>query len=653
MFRPLVICLLGGVFAAVAAGCSGGGSALSAPPPTGAVAFGDVLQTNQTVSGGISDDFSDDAVGGPASGWTVVSGKWSVCQAGSAHAYCQPTTGRAVSLVGATTWTDYTVDALVTNPNTSLGTVAIIGRATNETSYYQLALGPQPDGSTPYWFIGKVVGSRYTILASGPLSAPDANRNFALRLTFAGKNITASVAFDGATTYKVLRTAVDGDLPSGKAGVGTSGTAFGRFTNIVVTPSRPPLTSESAVSTAAFLDSIGMNADLEAPGYNQKNERYLIGSLGVRHYRVAAGEIVGGSSYLSTLTDLHNSFGITFNVLANLRMSAANVVQAIKLLPAGSVISVEGPNEADCPGDGIYYDPRFAKDVPAYMQLLYGTIKSTPATAQLTVIGPSFCLPSSYAAVNDISRYVGAGNMHDYFSGFNPGTPGWGGTGFSFAPNLRAGSIDWDIAASAQATGTKPVIATETGYCTAIMQGCVPLDIQAKYVPRLLLEHYRHNVPRTYLYKLVSSDPTSGLGTLGIVHYSGAPNPAYTALAGMISALRDGSTGGSPINYAWALTGQTFGVDHFLIHKADGTLILPLWIEAQSFDPNANGGFGSKITVAPQTVMVNLTQSVGTGTLWTCNTATGVWSSRPITMTNGAFALNVDDSVSILEVKPS
>jgi hypothetical protein len=655
MFRPLFRCLLGSVVAVVATGCSGGGgSTLSALPTTrAAVSHAAAVRVAASVPGGFSDDFSADAVGGPASGWTVVSGKWSVCQVGSAHAYCQPTTGRAVSLVGPTTWTDYTVDALVTDPNTSLGSVAIAGRATTQTSYYQFALGPQPGGSTPYWFIGKIVGSRYTILASGPLSAPDANPNYALRLNFAGKNITASVAFDGTTTYTVLGTVADTDLPSGQAGVSTSGTAGGQFANFVVTPAGPALTSESAVSTASFLNSIGMNADLEAPGYSQKNVRSLIANLGVRHYRVAGGEIVAGSSYLSTLTDLHNSYGITFNVLANLYMPAAQVIQAIQLLPAGSVISVEGPNEADCPGNGIYYDPNFATDVPPYMQSLYNAIKSTPATAQVTVIGPSFCLPSSYAAMGGISSYVDAGNVHDYFSAFNPGTPGWGGTGYSFAPSLRAGAVDWDIAMAAQATGTKPVIATETGYCTAIMHGCVPLDIQAKYLPRLFLEQYRHNIPFTYNFKLVSSDVTSGLGTLGIVNYSGAPNPAYTALAGMISTLSDGTTSGSPLSYNWALTGQTLGVDHLLMHKADGTLILPLWIEAQSLDPNANGGLGSETPAPVQTVMVNFAQSAGTGTLWTCNTATGVWSSNPITMTNGAFTLNLADSVSILVFKPS
>lgn len=411
------------------------------------------------------------------------------------------------------------------------------------------------------------------------------------------------------------------------------------------------LQAESADSSDAFVTSIGMNAHFESPTYSQNYPRVtsLIANLGIRHYRVSAAQILFQPNYRSELAALYSSYGTQFNVLVSRRMLPAQIVQAIGLLPAGSVESVEGPNENDNPGQGPEYDPNFATDVPAYMRSLYPTIKSTPATSSLPVIGPSFSDYRSYAAVGNLSSLVDAGNMHNYFSGFNPGTPGWGGYGSSFAPNLRYGSIDWNIAASGQSTGSKPVVATETGYYTAAIRNGVPLDVQAKYVPRLYLEQYRHHVARTFMYQLIGYDTTTADGSLDIVSPALVPSPAYNALAGMISLLSEGGRQSSAASYNWSLTGQTANVDHQLLHKVDGTLIIALWIESLSYNPNA----GVAISVPRQTVSVNIAQLANFGVLWTYDPVGGAWSSSQVAFANGATTVNIGDSVSILEIGPS
>jgi hypothetical protein len=648
-------------------GCSGGGgstlptvsSALSSATSPGqssratSVAVSASTPAGSTI--GLSDSFSSDAVGGPATGWNVVTGTWSVCASGTSNAYCQTSSNVALALNGAT-WTDYTFSAVVTNKNLASGGIGIAGHVVNPNQFYLLELEPQKQGTQPYWYLLKINGLSSTVLGSGPLNAPDTNPNFSLQLSFSGSKIVASLAFDGGTAYQTLCSVTDTSYPSGQVGLRTFSATKDQFTNVLVTLPSAALPVESAVSSQSFVDSIGMNAHFDSPSYYQNKPAVsaLVSGLGVRHYRVSAAAMLNGGSYASTLNTMYASQGIKFDVLSDFSVTAAQVIQAVQMLPAGSVEEIEGPNESDAPGQSSGYDPNFATDIPVYMQALYSAVKSNPATSQITVLGPSFANPSSYAAVGNLSAYVDAGNMHDYFAGFNPGTAGWGSNGYSFAPSLFYGSIAWNMAAAAQATGSKPVYATETGYYTAPITGGVPLNVQAKYVPRLYLEQYRHGVPRSFMYQLIGFDTTTAEGTLDIVSPSYAPSPAYTALAGLISAFGASSaTQTATRNYNWTLAGQIANVDHLLVYKPDGTLMIPLWIETQSFNPNANGGLGAPVSVPQQSVTVTVSNVANSGTLWTCNPNTGAWSSAPVSLSNGSITLNVSDTVSMLQLPPS
>jgi hypothetical protein len=49
-----------------------------------------------------------------------------------------------------------------------------------------------------------------------------------------------------------------------------------------------------------------------------------------------------------------------------------------------------------------------------------------PALTNFPVIGPSPTSVASDAALGDVSGFYDAANVHDYLSGRNPGTWGWG-----------------------------------------------------------------------------------------------------------------------------------------------------------------------------------------------------------------------------------
>jgi hypothetical protein len=661
MLRGLLKLVFFGLAAIAASGCGGGqaGSGLPLTPSTAGAAapvtINPVIAPGTSIAG-LSATFSTAPLGSVPAGWHTSSGTWSICQNGISNAYCQTSLNDGESFNGAAWWSDYTISAQVIDTNVGFGGAGIIGRATSSSQYYLLELRPQINGSLPYWYLLKRSSSPSVILASGPLHAPDKNPTYGLRLTFAGSRITASIAFDGSQNYQVLGTATDSSYPTGQIGLYTWVSAARSFQSVNVSVAGESLPSEIAASSSSFVDTMGMNGHFESPFYyaNLPLERSLVGNLGVRYYRVSAEEILQPiGDYVGNIKSLCTSYGTKFDILTSFHLTAAQVVKAVGLLPASCVDSVEGPNESDNSGQGSEYDPHYATDIPPYMHSLYSTIKATPATAFVNVIGPSFAYYTSYAAIGNISSSVDFGNMHNYFSGFSPGTPGWGAGNLSFAQTLQYGSIAWNLAVSMQATGTKPVMATETGYYTAPIHCGVPLDVQAKYIPRLYLEQYRYGVPRTFLYQLIGYNTTSADGSLGIVSSTGAPLPAYTALAGMISALKDNGIKSAPASYNWGLTGETTNVTHVLLHKADGTLMIPLWIEVPSFDPNANKGVGAKISVPVQTVAVNLPTTTRNATLLTYNPVTGAWTSSPVAVAGGTATITVSDAVSILEVPPS
>jgi hypothetical protein len=264
-----------GAFIIGISGCSGRGSAL--PEMPGSVSGAATLTSQRAASNsdllgtattsnpvvGFSDDFSGDAVGASAAGWNNAAGAWSVCQAGTGHAYCQTSTSLGLTLYGSISGTDYTVSALATDANVSHDSVAIIGHAENLNQYYLFERHPAKGTTTPYWWLAKTNYGVVTRLAGGPLNPPDASTKYNLRLSFSGSKIVASLAFDGGTNYQTVATVNDSTFPAGQIGLKTWSTGSDSFTNVVVTPIEIPVAPEAAVSTEAFVDSIGTNAHFE------------------------------------------------------------------------------------------------------------------------------------------------------------------------------------------------------------------------------------------------------------------------------------------------------------------------------------------------------------------------------------------------------
>ncbi len=428
---------------------------------------------------------------------------------------------------------------------------------------------------------------------------------------------------------------------------GTSGSS----SKATPTPSPTPVAIVSGGETPqmsdAFVNTIGVNIHLASSATYYANFsaiETLLTALGVRHVRDGVILTDAGTS----VARLHalGALGISTDIITTLGTDtpttsfAASIAAMIAAPNAASVDAIEGPNEYDLSNDATW-----PADLQTYQQSLYASIKAV--APMLPVIGPSISYPNDFAKAGTFTGDADYGNMHDYFAGRNPGTGGWGGTD-SFG---TYGSLAWNIAIAGQMTPGVPMASTETGYTDAAVAGqsdpdqyAVPSSIAAHYILRLLLEHWRANVWRTYLYELVDEGQTP-FSEYGLTDGSGHPKPSYVALQSLINELADPGGSFGVTQLAYTLTGPK-SVHHTLLQRRNGSFALVLWNEVSEWNVNTN----ALSPVAPVGVTVALANAPH-GLSLTTIADTGVSTVSPLTAQTSTV-VQVGGMPTILDVTP-
>ncbi|WP_433789153.1 family 16 glycoside hydrolase [Actinoplanes sp. CA-252034] len=161
--------------------------------------------------------FGDNFDDGNADGWSRNGGAWSV----AGGIYQQTTAGgNARALAGATSWTDYTVQARV---NTT-GTAGVAARATSTSQYYTLVVTGAGTAQ-----LQRVSGGTATALGTATVGAGTWRT---LALTVRGATLTGHV-----NGTQVLQ-ATDSTFTSGRIGLVTAGTSAG-FDDVAVNTTAP------------------------------------------------------------------------------------------------------------------------------------------------------------------------------------------------------------------------------------------------------------------------------------------------------------------------------------------------------------------------------------------------------------------------------
>jgi hypothetical protein len=323
----------------------------------------------------------------------------------------------------------------------------------------------------------------------------------------------------------------------------------------------------------AFVDSVGVNIHLHAkntPYSNFPRVEQALKESGIRHVRDGLIDTTWTPYY-----ERHNQLG-KLGIKATFITSPGQSEQLLLDYPKkmrDTFEAYEAPNEYDVSGGA-----NWATTLTTFLSFLYKTVKGNPQTSQFPILGPSLVQPKSFLQLG--SRcFFDYSNLHDYFAGRNPGTPGWGANGY--------GSIGWNLSTVNTVCDGKPVMTTETGYQTNTeMANGIPEDVAAKYVARVLLEQWLHGIQRTYLYEFI--DLPGGFNPsdswFGLLHADYSLKPSYNAVCNLLGLLSDPGPSFIADELDFRLAGDLSNLHHVLFQKRDRAFFLALWIEQPSYD---------------------------------------------------------------------
>jgi hypothetical protein len=242
----------------------------------------------------------------------------------------------------------------------------------------------------------------------------------------------------------------------------------------------------------------------------------------------------------------------------------------------GAVDMIAGPNETDISGD-----PNWIADTRAYQAELYQRVNSDPALASRPVAGPTVVNRDSRALLGDLTGSLDFGNIHPYPGG-----------------DLPLVYLDDEKHLASYISGSKPLVATETGYHMYLGETGTnrPVSEQAAavYTPRLLLEGFRGGLVRTYLFQLI--DPWSqaqmvqkGLpgreNAYGLLRTDLSRKPDFVSVRNLLRTTDAGSPPvASPGGLRYGLQGAGPDVRQLLLRSADGSFRLVLWRQVSVYD---------------------------------------------------------------------
>jgi hypothetical protein len=393
--------------------------------------------------------------------------------------------------------------------------------------------------------------------------------------------------------------------------------------------------AETPIDANAIVDSVGINVHLhytDTPYNNFALVQGLLTGLGVRHIRDGVVDTTWDEYYKR-----HNALGRE-GIRCIFVTSPNQSDTLLATYPSKMAATFEGyeaPNEYNQSND-----PHWDDTLKSFLPRLHRITKNNPALdGKSIVIGPSLTQPDAYPKLAGVQQFFDFANMHNYFAGRNPGTPGWGGGGY--------GSIEWNLRLVHGAWDDKPVMTTETGFTTDLdnKQG-IPEAVEAKYMPRLILEQLLHHIQRTYIYELIDVGPkvSKSDAAFGLVRNDGTKKPAYTALQSLIGIAK-GAGRPDLDGFPYTLSGNIADVHHLLARRADGTYLLFFWIEKPSFDPDSK----KEIAVPPQNVTFSSTSNIRTLQLITFQ-PDGSYVINPL-KPGASLVIKASDSVSVLKVQ--
>lgn len=397
-----------------------------------------------------------------------------------------------------------------------------------------------------------------------------------------------------------------------------------------------------------FVESLGLNADPFSRETQYPPETFF--DLGVRYYRMCLKYDLTPADAPQLVTAALEKYGARPMMLIDPHKdgSPAELVNLLKRYPPGVIAEVEGPNELNNkfpPQElNMKYKGRIDEAAgAAYMDDYYRAIKADPATHDLPVVAFT-AIFTDYRLAKPHTSFDFS-NMHSY-QGYDVPSGSLEMNFTRFNNILPAGAL------------VKPFVPTECGYNVEEdltnhnrSTGC--RAAQAKNIPMLFAEYFRHGIRRTYLFALHNAD---GYGLLE----SGGKNkrPAWFAVKSLVSELRDASwnrqtrrwEGGdfTPKALLFNMPAAAETVHTLVLQKKCGDYFLLLWNEL----PNYDSASKREIVQRPAPVAIHFQTRLKPQATVVTQNAEGSYDSREVSLENGNLKLAVPSSLMIVRLTP-
>lgn len=406
-------------------------------------------------------------------------------------------------------------------------------------------------------------------------------------------------------------------------------------------------TGTQALSADAMVDSIGVNTHWDAypTGWatydnNYQAIRTLFLASGIRHMRQSIDPLTTG--YTTLMKDFAAN-GVKFCFLYAQNGAAVpdywgTPAQQLAYVAANftgaQVTAFEGINEPDNNMNpappGTWQAWTVARQTELFNAVRsYSQFATTPVLSSgLTQVGSAQLL-----ATAGVNAYCTNTNIHNYQGQSNPET-----TQSPYSLDANRTNMAAPISSS------KAMWSTENGYTTgafAASQG-IPIDVHAKYIPRLILNSFSYGIVKSYLYEMIDQGTDTGReSNFGLIYNNATARPAMAALSNLVKLCADPGASFTPNKLNYTLGGNTTNVKVVLLGKRDNSTILCLWQATKIWDTSSY----TYTPVSAQSVSVAVT---GVTKVQTGNpNNSGAWTSA--SLTNGSITVSVGDTITMLQ----
>lgn len=261
--------------------------------------------------------------------------------------------------------------------------------------------------------------------------------------------------------------------------------------------------------------------------------------------------------------------------------AAASTKHLADEVGAHNLCAIESANEFNNPGTR---PNNWAAQLRDYHEWLYRTVRANAKLDGVPVVAPSIWgrIREDYVALGNLEPFVDKGNFHYYTGGPRP----------TRARIHGGGEYDLNDAIT-EARIIAPhrgLFATEFGYNTGIAG--VPMKpwivtetAAAKYILRGLLDLFAAGVEKSFIYSLI--DDAHRDKHHGLLNIALQPRKTFFALKNFLALFRDGEVPFSTKPLQYRLSGGDGSLRTQLFQKSDGSFLLTLYRDVESYDRSA------------------------------------------------------------------